>query len=108
MDTAQNMEGNISVQDDYTWSYTWQWIYTGSDPVADVHEEIVLDSGGSVVDFKAEPSHSAEAGMTYIGGGSGNKALPGGTISWSLRVISGDGYLGTTGGSFTVLKPLDN
>jgi hypothetical protein len=109
MDTAINMQGNVQVADDYTWSYTWQWFYTGGDSAGEVHEELLIsDTSGSIIDNKVEASHSAEPAQTYIGGGWGNRALPGGTLNWSFRVIGGDGYLGTTGGSFTVLKPLDS
>ena len=84
-------------------------VIRGNDPLGDVHEEMVItNSAGAPVDYKAEPSHSAESGQTYIGGGWGSTRLPGGTANWSLRVIGGDGYLGATGGSFTDLKPLDN
>ena len=108
MDTAVNMQGDVQVQDDGTWAYTWQWFYAGEERFSDVHEEFVLtDASGSLMDYKKEESHGTEPGQTYIGGGWGNQTLRGGTVNWSLRVIQGDGYLGTTGGSFTAMLPLE-
>jgi hypothetical protein len=101
MDTAVNMQGNVTCSDDGTWSYTWQWDYAGDQALGDVHEEFVLTNpSGGIIDAKTEQAHGAEQGQTYIGGGWGNNKVPAGDVTWSLRVIQGGGYLGMTGGSF--------
>ena len=101
MDTAANMQGDVSVQDDGTWSYTWSWTYVGAEILSEVHEEfLITDPGGLIIDFKKEETHIAEPGQTYIGGGFGNRQIPAGEVRWSLHVINGGGFLGITGGSF--------
>ena len=101
MDTAVNMQGDISVQDDGTWSYTWSWVYAGGAPVSELHEEIVLtDPQGLLVAAKQEPAHEAVPGQTYLGGGSGDRPIRPGEILWSVRVIQRDAILGMTGGRF--------
>ena len=109
MDTAANMEGNISVQDDGTWSYTWSWVYDGAAPVGELHEEIVLtDPQGLLIDAKQEAPHEALPGQNYLGGGVGSRQLPPGQVRWSLRVIRADGILGETGGSFFAATSVQN
>jgi hypothetical protein len=108
MDLAANMEGNLQVSDDNTWSYTWSYAYTGGDSLADAHEEFILtNESGTMLDFKAEAAHSLDPGQTYIGGGWGNQKIPGGTVNWSLRVIQGGEYVGFTGGSILAMVPTD-
>ncbi len=97
MDSAPKMNGTILAQADGTWSYTWSWRYSGSERLDDVHEEFVLtNASGMVIDYKVEPSHSAEPGQTYSGGGSG-KQVPPGQVYWSLRILQGGKFLGMTG-----------
>lgn len=101
METAINMQGDVQVQDDGTWAYTWGWTYGGTDYLSEVKEEFMLtDNNGTIIDYKDEAPHDTQPGQTYIGGGSGNRQIPPGNVNWSLRVIQGDGYLGITGGSF--------
>jgi hypothetical protein len=39
MDTAVNMEGNVSIQADGTWNFTWGRTYVGNKYLSDVHNE---------------------------------------------------------------------
>lgn len=108
MDTAVNMEGTVTCQDDGSWSYTWMWTYAGDESLSGVKEEFLIKNDSGNVDYVNEASHSADAGQTYIGGGNGNNRIPAGQTYWSLRVISGDGYLGIKDGNFFAATTADN
>lgn len=109
MDTAVNLQCDISVSDDGTWSYMWGWTYAGSEGLSEVHEELLLsDESGNLYDGAKEVTHSAEPGQTYLAGTTYvDRRLRPGTVNWSFRVLSNDGYLGMTGGSFTAMIPYD-
>lgn len=101
MDTAVNIEGNINVSDDGSWSYSWAWTYSGDGSLSDAHEEfLITDQSGLIIDSVREASHSVDPGQTYLGGGSGNRQLPSGDLRWKLHVIQGGGFLGVTGANF--------
>jgi hypothetical protein len=103
MASAVSMEGNVTCQDDGSWSYTWMWTCAGDASVSDVHEEFLIKNDSGMVDNVTESSHSADPGQTYIGGGNGNNRIPQGMTYWSLRVIGDGGYLGMQDGSFTAM-----
>ena len=100
MAAAVSMEGNVTVSDDGSWSYTWMWTCAGDDSVAAVHEEFLIKNDSGMVDSVTESTHSADPGQTYLGGGNGNNHIPPGQTYWSLRVLGGDGYLGEANGNF--------
>ena len=62
MDTATGMEGNVTCQDDGSWSYTWQWAYSGTDSVSGVKEEFIIKNDAGIVDHVDEAAHSADPG----------------------------------------------
>jgi hypothetical protein len=109
VDTATSVTGDVTVNDDGTWSYTWSWIYIGAQILSDVHEEFLISrANGSLVDAKREGDHLAEPGQNYVGGGFGNNRIPPGETRWALNVIQGGRVLGTAGGTFFAATPSES
>jgi hypothetical protein len=101
--SATHMEGDVQMQDDGTWSYTWAWTYSGTKIIEtpDVHEEFTLaDDKGLLLDYVKEAAHGVTPGKTYLGGGSGKQKIRPGNVVWKLSVPYKDGYIGLTGGHF--------
>ena len=107
MNIATNVELNMTVDEDGSWSSAWAWTNSGSESLPSVYEDILIeDLQGLVLDRVKEPLHSVEPGITCLGNSSGHgRARPGDNV-WRLKVFSEAGeMLGEAGGRFVAMIP---
>lgn len=101
-DTARDIEVQINVASDGSWSYLWNWTYCGAESDRRAREELMISNDqGRMVDGAIEPEHLITPDQTYLGSGRGTRKLGAGEYHWKFTIPSGRGYVGIASGSFS-------